>query len=62
MGKQLRETGIAAVIFGAFNWFLGIGAEDGEQTIQGFIVSVLVFAIFYFLIGLAIKAFKARKR
>ncbi len=59
MPKLLKETGIAAVIFALLSGVFRFGMEEGEG-LQVIVLNSAVFAVFYFLVGLAIKYFKGR--
>lgn len=60
MQKLLKETGIAAVVYFALSFGLGFGLEEGEGLAEA-VMSSGIFAVLYFVLGLAIRWFKGRK-
>ena len=60
MQKLLKETGIAAVVYIALSLGLGFGLDEGEGWPEA-LMSAAIFAVLYFVLGLAIMWFKARK-
>lgn len=60
MQRLFTETLIAAAIFALLSFLLRIGMVEGD----GWGVAALnavVFGVFYFIIGLAVRFFKGRK-
>ena len=57
MTKLLRETAVACLVFAALSFVLRIGMEpdDGWATVA---LNAVVFAVFYFIVGLVIRYFK----
>ncbi len=60
MQKLVKETGIAAVVYFALSFGLGFGLDEGEGWPEA-LMSAGIFAVFYFVVGLGIMWFKARK-
>tara|TARA_R100001369_G_scaffold87651_1_gene123362 strand:- start:297 stop:482 length:186 start_codon:yes stop_codon:yes gene_type:complete len=60
MQKLAKETGIAAVIYFALSWGLGFGIDEGKGWPEAAMAAV-IFAGFYFVVGLCIRWFKGRK-
>jgi preprotein translocase subunit SecG len=60
MQKLLKETGIAAVVYFALSFGLGLGLDEGEGWPEA-AMSAAIFAVFYFVVGLGIRWFKGRK-
>lgn len=60
MQKLLKETAIAAVVYFALSLGLGFSLEEGEGWPEA-MMSAGLFAVFYFVVGLGILWFKARK-
>jgi len=61
MKKLLKETGIAGTIYFAISWGFGFGIDEGQGGPEA-AMSALVFAVLYFLVGLAILWFKGRQK
>ncbi|WP_299417014.1 hypothetical protein [uncultured Sulfitobacter sp.] len=59
MQKLFKETGIAAIIYFALSFGLGFGLDEGEGWREALMSSV-IFAVFYFVVGLGIRWFKGR--
>lgn len=59
MQKLLKETGIAAVVYFALSLGFGFGIEEGDGWPQAALAAVL-FAVFYFVVGLIISWVKGR--
>ena len=59
MQKLLKETGIAAAVYFALSWGLGFGIDEGDGWPEA-AMSAVVFAGFYFIVGLVIRWFKGR--
>ncbi|KIN72429.1 hypothetical protein [Sulfitobacter guttiformis] len=59
MPKLFKETGVAAVIYliAALGFGFGLEADDGWPEA---VLSALIFAGFYFVVGLVIRWFKGR--
>jgi len=60
MQRLLKETGIAAVIYFALSLGMGWGLEEGDGWPQAMMAAVL-FAVFYFVVGLVVRWVKGRK-
>ena len=60
MQKLLKETAIAAVVYFALAMGFGFGLEEGEGLPEA-LMSAGIFAVLYFVLGLAIRWFKGRK-
>lgn len=61
MQKLLKETGIAALVYFALSAGLGWGLEEGDGWPQAAMAAVF-FAVFYFVVGLALRWFKGRSK
>jgi hypothetical protein len=61
MQKLLKETAVAAVIYLIASLGFGFGVEEGDGWEES-ILSALVFAALYFVIGLVIRWFKGREK
>jgi hypothetical protein len=59
MQKLLKETAIAAVIYFAVAFGLGFGLDEGEGWPEA-LMSAVIFAAFYFAVGLGIRWYKGR--
>lgn len=59
MQKLLKETCIAALLYFAVSWGFGFGLDEGDGWPQA-AMSAVVFAGFYFVVGLGIMWFKRR--
>lgn len=59
MQKLFKETGVAAVIYLIASLGFGFGVEEGDGW-QEAVLSAVVFAGLYFVIGLGIRWFKGR--
>ncbi|MBB3995826.1 preprotein translocase subunit SecG [Sulfitobacter undariae] len=60
MLKLLKETGIAAVLYFALSWAFGLGIEEGDSWPEAAMAAAM-FAVLYFILGLALRWFKKRK-
>lgn len=59
MQKLFKETAVAAVIYLIASLGFGFGVEEGDGW-QEAVLSAVVFAAFYFVVGLVIRWFKGR--
>jgi|GEM_PF-2910880 preprotein translocase subunit SecG len=60
MQKLLKETGIAAIVFFALSFGFGFGLEEGDGWPEA-AMSAVIFAVFYFIVGLGVMWYKGRK-
>lgn len=61
MQKLLKETAIAAAVYFALSLGLGFGIDEGDGWPEA-LMSAVIFAGFYFVVGLAIRWFKGRQK
>jgi predicted transporter len=59
MQKLLKETGIAAAAYFALSLAFGFGIDEGDGWPEA-AMSAVIFAGFYFVVGLVIRWFKGR--
>jgi len=59
MLKLGKETGIAMAVYFALSWGLGFGIDEGDSWPEA-MMSAVIFAALYFVVGLVVRWFKGR--